>query len=235
MPNLVISAKDLGEFAYPNPCPRCLWLKLQVRRLPWQSFPGIFSSIDLYTKAVVNAAFARDGTPPWLSTLGDIAEPVDPPPYTRFSVTDQKSGVTLRGQADAIFRMRDGSYTIVDFKTARYTPGQEAMMPQYHAQLNGYAFIGERLDFKPVSRLALVYMEPVTHNGASASPDVLQDRGFLMHLHAQVVDVPLKPDAMIPPLLAKARAVFAEQFPPDSKPDCKDCASLRLIQDALER
>jgi len=50
-----ISAKSLGALALPEFCPRCFWLKTRVRHLPFQIFPGIFSSIDAYTKRVVHA------------------------------------------------------------------------------------------------------------------------------------------------------------------------------------
>ena len=53
---LRISAKNLGELALPDFCPRCFWLKLKAHnRLPFQIFPGIFSSSDAYTKRVVHA------------------------------------------------------------------------------------------------------------------------------------------------------------------------------------
>jgi len=46
MTKLRISAKNLGELALSDFCPRCFWLKLHAKRLPFQIFPGIFSSID---------------------------------------------------------------------------------------------------------------------------------------------------------------------------------------------
>ncbi len=55
MTKLRISAKTLGELALPGFCLRCFWLKLHARQLPFQIFPGIFSSIDAYTKRVVHA------------------------------------------------------------------------------------------------------------------------------------------------------------------------------------
>ena len=53
--SLRTSAKNLGELALPDSCPRCFWLKLRARQLPFQIFPGIFSSIDAYTKRVAHA------------------------------------------------------------------------------------------------------------------------------------------------------------------------------------
>jgi len=51
---LRISDKNLGALALPDFCPRCFWIKMKTgNKLPFQIFPGIFSSIDAYTKHVV--------------------------------------------------------------------------------------------------------------------------------------------------------------------------------------
>jgi hypothetical protein len=42
-----ISGKDLGALALPDFCPRCFWIRRHAPQgLPFQVFPGIFSSID---------------------------------------------------------------------------------------------------------------------------------------------------------------------------------------------
>ena len=41
-----ISAKNLGAVAMPGFCPRCFWIQMHAEGLPYQIFPGIFSSID---------------------------------------------------------------------------------------------------------------------------------------------------------------------------------------------
>jgi len=47
MNQLIISAKNLGELAMPDFCPRCFWLKTHAKQLPFQIFPGdLHSSID---------------------------------------------------------------------------------------------------------------------------------------------------------------------------------------------
>ena len=160
---LTISAKDLAQYASNQFCPRCGWVRLHVKQLPFQMFPGIFSTIDRYNKLIIQSYFDREKSlPSWLGQLGEVETHIPPPHWSRFSVADDSTGVTLRGEADGIFRMADGSHTIVDYKTAKYTPGQEKMQAVYEAQLNGYAYIGERLALAPVSQLALIYMEPVT-------------------------------------------------------------------------
>ena len=42
-----ISAKNLGALALPAFCPRCFWIRMKCGgKLPYQIFPGIFSSIQ---------------------------------------------------------------------------------------------------------------------------------------------------------------------------------------------
>ena len=81
-----ISAKNLGELALPSFCPRCFWLKLRLNnKLPFQIFPGIFSSIDAYTKNIIHAWFDRHQcSPPWLAELGELTGYVNPPSSSRF-------------------------------------------------------------------------------------------------------------------------------------------------------
>ena len=54
----------------------------------------------------------------------------------------------------------------MDYKTSRYNPDNRGQHRVYRAQLNAYAWIARRLDFPPVSRLALAYMEPDTGDEA---------------------------------------------------------------------
>ena len=50
-----ISAKDLGWLAVDDFCSRCFWIERHAKGLPYQvGFPGIFSSIDAYTKNIVD-------------------------------------------------------------------------------------------------------------------------------------------------------------------------------------
>ena len=86
-----ISAKRLGEVALPDFCPRCFWIKLHVQyRPPFQVFPGIFSSIDSYTRKVVHQWFESHGeAPPWLSHIGRITGYRPPPHYSSFGIIDE--------------------------------------------------------------------------------------------------------------------------------------------------
>ena len=235
-----ISATELGYYASSRFCPHCAWVRFHVKNLPYQSFPGIFSTIDRYNKLIVRNYFQRENSlPSWLNQLGEARAYVDPPHWSRFKILDEASGLTLRGEADGIFKMADGSYTIIDYKTSKHSGAQRAMLKSYETQLNAYAFIGERLGeplgISPVGRLALVYMEPQTEEETALNPKLADEQGFTMGFAAKVVEVDLKPDKLIPPLLRKVRAIAEMDRPPGGTPGCKDCEALDSLIDALGR
>jgi hypothetical protein len=45
-------------------CPRCFWISRRAR-LPWQIFPGIFSSIDSYSNLAHRGAGRDFRARPW--------------------------------------------------------------------------------------------------------------------------------------------------------------------------
>lgn len=227
-----ISATNLGSVASHDFCPRCFWVRLRMEhKLPFDSFPGIFSSIDVYTKRIVQGWFdERGGSPPWLAGLGELAGYVEPPHWSKFSAVDSATDILFRGTADGILRRSDGSHVIVDYKTARHSGSQDQRYPIYKAQLNAYARIGEERGFAPVSDLALIYMEPVTDDAAARAEESRRDDGFAMGFAADVVSVPLDPAALTP-LLATTREVFELANAPSGRQGCKDCdRTARMIE-----
>lgn len=225
-----ISAKNLGALALPDCCLRCFWLRLRMRhRLPFQSFPGIFSALDVFTKRVVHSYFDQHGRlPDWLADLGDITGYHEPPHYSKFNMVDDEFNILITGTADGIFDRADSTFLIADYKTARFTDKQDALLPLYEVQLNSYAMIGEHCGFSPVSGLALIYMEPMTESGAAARQS--RPFGFEMGFSAHVLDVEVNP-SLVKPLLAKTREVWEDPVSPPSRPSCTDC---RLIQEMNE-
>jgi hypothetical protein len=228
---ITISAKTLGGVAMPGFCPRCFWIQMHAEGIPYQIFPGIFSSIDSYGKRLVHGWFDRHQTaPPWLGPLGSIKGYVNPPHYSKFSILDRKTNVVLRGTPDGILVMQDGSHLIVDYKTAKFTAHQDELFPMYEAQLNAYAVIGEQKGIAPVSGLALVYTEPVTDDDTARKDANQTNAGFLMEFSAHIRPVDLAPDK-IPLLLDKVREICDKKRPPQPLEGCKDCA---LLQNLIE-
>lgn len=231
-----ISAKNLGELALPESCPRCFWIKLRVRnRLPWQIFPGIFSSIDTYSKRLVQAWFDhKREAPPWLAGLGEISGYRQPPHYSQFNIVDAETNILLTGTPDGVFVRRDKSHVIVDYKTAKYTEKQDELYPMYEVQLNVYARIGNERGLKPVTGLALLYTEPLTDDHAAATGKNRLPDGFSMKFVAKMLEVPIK-RKMLEPLLAKTRQLYERSSAPPGRRGCEDCERLSELVAAVTK
>ncbi len=233
-----ISAKKAGGIDHPRFCERCFYRQERLKGfgsdLPGQFFPGIFSSIDVFTKRVVHDHFDRlGGAPRWLlqGPCAGAKGYVNPPHHSKFRVLDaaEEPAVLLTGEADGIFERSDGTYAIVDYKTARYSAGQDELLPVYRAQLNVYAHIAERHfgpDFR-VSKLALIYMEPPEPK-APVPDGAVTAAGFDMGFRPTVVEVRRDPGA-VPRLIAEVRHLHRLSSEPLGAPGCKDCASVERL------
>jgi hypothetical protein len=196
--------------------------------MPYGLFPGIFSTLDGYAKQLVNAAHAGSGLPPWLARATGFVKPVPVPHFTRFKRLDPASGIILRGAPDGLFLCRDSSHGITDFKTAKFTIGQEKLLGLYSAQLNGYAWIGEALDYKPVSHLSLIYTQPVTEFSVADVPQLINSTGFILPFSTIIVPVVNEANTLIPALLSRARRIIDGSLP-DAARGCQDCELLAQL------
>jgi len=226
-----ISAKNLGQVMLDDFCPRCYWIRLKSSKLPWQIFPGIFSSIDAYTKRVVHAIIDSKSIPPkWMQDMGDIVGYRKTPHWSKFNTDIKKYGITLTGAADDIFVTKSGGIIIPDYKTAKYTANQDKLLPMYQIQLNGYYVIAEACEIRPVIGLYLIYFEPVTDDEAAvkeAKGSIVFD-GFAMAFKAHPVNMPID-RALLNEAMEKTRAIYDLAEPPDSRADCEDCQILNQI------
>lgn len=233
MSEVRVSAKQLGSLALPDFCARCFWIDSKFPELSKALFPGIFSSIDKYTKLIVKWWFDQHGSPPdWLSGFGKIKEYRDGPHYSSFQVYDKQTSVLLTGNPDGLLVLADDSYVIVDYKTARKTETQDELFPMYEVQLNAYAYIGERCGISPVSALSLIYMEPVTEGRTAITSRHVTPKGFLMGFSATAVSVPLN-TRQIPKLLREVHKLSVMKYPPKAQAGCERCASLIELMKTL--
>lgn len=224
MDQFKISAKNLGQIALDNFCPRCFWIKLKVNnKLPWQIFPGIFSTIDAYTKKIVHNWIDRDKDKPQFLKDLDITGYMKVPHWSKFFV-DTEYGITLSGVPDDLLVNPQGIH-IPDYKTAKFTETQDKLFPMYQAQVNGYAKIATSLGLN-VASLSLIYMAPVTDEPQvtiNGRHEDLFKMTFLPH------SVPIELDiASINRLLKRAREIYDGGIP-DKKDDCPDCKALSDI------
>lgn len=227
---LTISATVLGELAQPGVCARCFWVKTKSRKLPYQQFPGIFSSIDRYVKRLARRHFQDTGElPSWFPPVGDVVALEQVPHYTKFAIKDPKSGVTLRGEPDEVLQLNGSTYHILDYKTARLTANAQGMYPRYEAQLNAYAYIGSRTLFSPVSGLSLIYFEPDTDVEADPGLAVRTREEFLLGFTPKLQTVEMKPDSFIEDLLARARELLEMDTPPAGNVGCQDCQAVEEL------
>ena len=226
MDQIQISAKNLGAAAMPNSCARCFWIKLKTsNKIPWQIFPGIFSSIDAYTKHCVHAMINHPILPEWLLSMGDIVGYEKVPHWSKLKYFDPTNGITLTGAPDDILVCRDGSRIIPDYKTAKHTDAQDKLFPMYEAQINGYAILCDQN-----AKLFIVYMAPETDE-VTAARNIGGD-GFSMPFVAH--PVPLANDrSIIDRLLSRTREIYEMKTAPTGMPGCKDCESLDGVVDLI--
>jgi hypothetical protein len=168
------------------------------------------------------------GAPVWLKGLGEVIGYIDPPHHSRFYIELPEYGVLLTGAPDGILTLPDGSIVIIDYKTAKYTGTQDRLMPMYETQLNAYALIAKHLGIGNVTKLALVYAEPVTDEEIAAQPEIHSDEGFVMPFSIFVHPVPRKP-AKLQPLFQRAREIYNLPEAPDGRPGCEDCKRLDAL------
>jgi hypothetical protein len=235
MEEIRISGKDLGALAKPDFCPRCFWIQRKAPAgLPYQIFPGIFSSIDSYSKNIVHTWFDRHGAPPvWLKPLGDIIGYIAPPHFSKFNFVDRITGIRLTGAPDAILIKRDKSLTIADYKTAKFTMTQDLMLPVYEIQLNAYALIAKEINFGDVTDLALIYTEPVTDKSVADSDTVHTADGFEMGFSAKILKIKLDLSS-IPPLLKSTQEILSQKNPPYGRAGCENCQKINGMLDILK-
>lgn len=229
-----ISAKTLGELAMLDFCPRCFWIKLNCK-LPFQIFPGIFSSVDSYSKKITWGYFEKFGKlPDWFSEFGEFEKPIKAPGRKVFFYLDKATNVKLTGIVDDIVQKKDGSYFVLDYKTARYTGTQDKLLPIYTVQLNVYALIAQNCGLDPVSGIGLVYYEPPTCNSVDDIDEAILDDGFKMPFKAHLLPIKLEPEATVLPLLAEVRKLADMKSAPEGLDGCKECKKLNDILGSLK-
>jgi len=170
----------------------------------------------------------HERVPDWFGGFGSLGKPMKVPHYTKFSVIEPNVNILLTGVPDEILYKTDDSYFIVDYKTAKFTGTQDKLLPMYEVQLNAYAYIGERVGFKPVSGLGLIYYEPQTGISADEVDSFILDDGFSMNFSGKLLPIELKPDN-IPVLLKRVREIYDLSQPPNQVEGCKDCGLLDTL------
>ncbi len=219
----VISAKDLGRLALVDFCPRCFWIERNLGKVPG-IFPSIFSSLDALTKRSVEESFKKEGKlPDWLEIKNIKKVEKD----ILFKFPFKESDWVLTGRPDNIFETGEGSYHIVDYKTAKFTDRQDELFPMYEIQLNSYALLAEKYGLEPVSDLSLIYCQP------REKLDNYNKFKLSFDIHYLKVEKNLK---KVEELLNKSREIVNRENPPLAREDCRGiCHWLEKDYDLLPK
>ena len=233
MEQIRISGKDLGELALELFCPRCFWIKRHVKKLPFQIFPGIFSTIDSYSKKITNINYLKNGRlPSWIEASGLQGKPIKVPHHSKFNTVINEQNILLTGAPDEMIQKDDSSYVILDYKTAKFTETHDELLPIYDIQLNSYAFIAEQIGLGPVSGLGLWYYEPYTDVNDSDIVEVTSENGFHMKFVPKYLNVEID-GLKIEPLLIKVRQIYDMPRAPQGYGGCKNCEAISLLASSI--
>lgn len=224
----------LGKLAMPDFCPRCFWIEMRSDKFPFAlPMPGIFSSIDAYGKNVVHSFFDRNGSlPSWFPNIGRVTGYMRGLHHSTFNFTDGSTAIMLTGVPDDIYEMEDGSYVIVDYKTARFTERQDALLPLYEVQLNAYAYVARHTGLAPITSLFLIYMEPQT--GEETWEQSASGNHFSIGFSATPKQLELRPEGYIDSLLDEARGIL-EGPSPTPRVGCGNCTVLETFLDTVRK
>lgn len=188
--------------------------------------PGIFSSIDGFSKRAILTYFETNGHfPPWIAGRWAEARPLPTPHHSTFRLTDPETGIVLTGVPDLMLGLPRRRLAILDLKTARFSKHQDFLLPMYQIQLVGYALIAESLAMGHVEALGLVYGEPPPNDQNKGLDALVDDVGFSMPFKATAMPIELD-RALIPPLLKRAKGILEMEKAPEGREGCKEC---RLI------
>jgi hypothetical protein len=225
-----ISAKNLGILALPDCCERCFWMRAHLAwKSPWAIMPGIFSSIDGFSKRAILASYEKTGHfPPWIAGRWAEARPLPTPHHSTFRLTDPATGIVLTGVPDLMLGFPNRRLAILDLKTARFSKHQDFLLPMYQIQLVGYAMIAEGLGMGLVEALGLVYGEPPANDDNKGLDTLVGDQGFSMPFKATAEPVELD-RSIIPPLLKRAKAILEMEKTPAYGESCKECELVREV------
>ena len=223
-----LSVSDIGGIALKSFCSRCFWLKKKTKnQLPYRvPPPGIFANIESYMKKIVVNRVKNHTVGDLIKELENTEKLVnsDNKFYEKFF---PELNCYIFGMPDSIFSNIDNSFSIAEFKAARFTSAQMDMINQYELQLQAYAMLVRDYQIKPISKLLLVYFEP---HISDSDIDVRSQEGDTISLDfSPFVHSVKQNDFEVYSLLKTAVSIIQSDEPPQPSISCRDCNSLNNI------
>jgi len=240
---VTLSSREIGKPLLEEFCPRCFWFTKKfplVDNHPFRSpMSGIVNITDKYVKDVVRWHVQKlNLLPAWiLNQLKNFYPHFDFENIRlrrpiKWQVPLFNSSCLLNGTADEIIEFPDGSWFIIDYKTAALTDTQEKLRPLYSAQLNAYAYLANKQFNKPILGLALVYLDPDYKN--LDDEDILhrtKDHLFF-GFNPTIVPIKLMAPEWVEDLCKSLFEMLSSDTPPRGKTNCSGC---NILQDWLNR
>jgi hypothetical protein len=197
-------------------CKFCFWLKVKHGiSQPSMPMPGVFSAIAARQKEFYagkrTEEFCRD-LPPGVVVYGE--ERVQSKPISFEGLGDE---CYILGRFDLVIKFDDGSYGIIDAKTASSSEAKAAM---YGRQLQAYAYALENsengaLHLTPIEKLGLFFFEPKSFMQLDASEQAF--KGNLKWVEVT------RDDAQFGEFIREVLGTLAEAKPPPSSSECSWC------------
>ena len=235
MDQIQLSATKLAKLAHADFCAFCFWVYLMIhQRPPFDQFPGIFSSIDRFTKGGVHAHFDKHNKPP--KCFQSFTHAVSYLEVGRLKYLEKKHGILLTGEPDDVFELEDGSLELYDYKTARFPKALEndddesgQLLSGYRVQLNVYDHLLSKNGYGACDKAALVYFDPMTHLSEDEHLKQWDDNGMSLRFEAKILPIELNAAELLPPLIEKVREIYESAKPPKGRDGCKNCERIKAL------
>ena len=205
-----------SDFAFLwEECRRCFYLKVVCGfQRPRSILPKVFTIIDSQMKTALTGRNTCEISPDLSAGVLEYGDGcVESQPIV---VPGAASTCFVRGRLDGVIRFEDGSYGVVDFKTA---PAKDEHIALYSRQLHAYAWALENptegaLSLKPISRLGLLVFEP--NQFAQSVGTCLLSGGL------QWIEI-TRDDAAFLQFLGEVLHVLEQTEAPGGNPSCSWC------------
>ena len=212
--NYKLSPSDLTYLF--DGCKFCFWLKVKFGiSQPSMPMPGIFSAIAGKQKEF----YADKSTKDFCKDLPDgVVLYGERPVYSKSLKFDGLNNEChIRGRFDFVIKFDDGSYGVIDCKTA--SPS-EAKAEMYGRQLQAYVYALENpengaLQLSPISKLGLIFFEPFSFE--QSDPELQSFQGKAIWIEVE------RNDGRFMQFLHEVLSVLDKESPPDPSPDCNWC------------
>lgn len=165
------------------------------------------------------------GRPPkWMETVFPGAVRYHNPGFIEW--IDEDHNVRLRGAPDVVVHDKDElKWFVGDYKTARYSKGQDFYLLQYRVQLSVYVFLLEKNGVVRPGKAALFYFGPPKQATAKELLKRAEKNGFALPFDVEVVEIEIYDSQVILDLLARVREIYDGDVP-EGREGCGDCKKL---------